>query len=427
MITGKRAIVYIKHKVEKNAKTEETEFVFRGREVLLGPKANDVYTVRYGLVEGEEIVVAGAFKIDADLQIKGQMSMMNPAGGVVPGGHNHGGAHHGHGPTAAKPTGKAALEIPVAFRLALTPLYSAYFSVTNAYHSGNRKAIQKSLRRLIETAANVDPMLLKGKTRDRFREVMNGIVFAAEQASRAKTDADAKHRYALLSGSTVDLVKEFGHALNGAVYVFHAKTPMTHAGKLLWIQAEAKPVSPYGGNGMVMGKPIEPSGPVKATPEFLTRLRPVLSVVLRPANRNVAERAPQSGHRGRGDARRIESSRSCISGCLWQTDLASHKQRLAKVPLETWSKQSVERQRQLFKRLSAVMFELVDYYGHLDAKPYYKAFCPMAFKDTGAFWLQSQKDIVNPYFSGGMRGCGETKREFRPVRLTLPKDKGSRP
>jgi Cu(I)/Ag(I) efflux system membrane fusion protein len=51
------------------------------REVLLGPRAGDYYIVESGVREGELVVSSGAFKIDADLQIKGQKSMMsNPIG-----------------------------------------------------------------------------------------------------------------------------------------------------------------------------------------------------------------------------------------------------------------------------------------------------------------------------------------------------------
>ncbi|MEI6891854.1 MAG: efflux RND transporter periplasmic adaptor subunit [Pontiella sp.] len=39
--------------------------------------------------------------------------------------------------------------------------------------------------------------------------------------------------------------------------------------------------------------------------------------------------------------------------------------------------------------------------------PVQQAFCPMAFKDTGAIWLQSNQEIFNPYFGAMMLRCGE--------------------
>lgn len=71
LTTGKRAIVY----VELEGTDQPT---FRGREVLLGPRAGDYYLVRGGLSEGERVVMRGNFKIDSALQIQAQRSMMLP-------------------------------------------------------------------------------------------------------------------------------------------------------------------------------------------------------------------------------------------------------------------------------------------------------------------------------------------------------------
>jgi len=83
LITGTRAIVYV-----KLPDTEQP--TFEGREVVLGPRTGEHYVVRSGLVEGEEVVVQGAFKIDSALQIQARPSMMSPGGGG-PGqaGHQH--------------------------------------------------------------------------------------------------------------------------------------------------------------------------------------------------------------------------------------------------------------------------------------------------------------------------------------------------
>ena len=80
LITGKRAIVYVKHPKKS---------VFESRNVVLGPEAEGYYVVVSGLKEGERVVSNGAFKIDADLQIRGKTSMMNPKGGKAPSGHQH--------------------------------------------------------------------------------------------------------------------------------------------------------------------------------------------------------------------------------------------------------------------------------------------------------------------------------------------------
>ncbi len=72
--TGKRSVVYVKE-------TSTDESVFKIREIELGPMLGGSYVVMSGLNEGEEIVTAGAFSVDASAQLEGKPSMMNPKGG----------------------------------------------------------------------------------------------------------------------------------------------------------------------------------------------------------------------------------------------------------------------------------------------------------------------------------------------------------
>ncbi len=71
LITGKRAVVYVKR---RDVQTP----TFEGREVVLGPRTGHYYLVASGLQEGELVVTNGNFKIDSALQIQAKPSMMNP-------------------------------------------------------------------------------------------------------------------------------------------------------------------------------------------------------------------------------------------------------------------------------------------------------------------------------------------------------------
>ena len=78
--TGKRAIVYVK--------VPDKDGVFEHREIGLGEDAGAYYIVTHGLVEGEEVVANGVFKVDAAAQLQGKQSMMTPASGKSSlGGH----------------------------------------------------------------------------------------------------------------------------------------------------------------------------------------------------------------------------------------------------------------------------------------------------------------------------------------------------
>lgn len=70
--TGKRSIVYVKQPGE--------DFIFKMREIELGPMLGNSYVIVKGLAAGEEIVTEGAFSVDAAAQLEGKPSMMNQNG-----------------------------------------------------------------------------------------------------------------------------------------------------------------------------------------------------------------------------------------------------------------------------------------------------------------------------------------------------------
>lgn len=67
--TGPRSVVYVKVPAEHPT--------FELREVNLGPKSGDNYVILEGLQAGDEVVVNGAFTVDAEFQLAGKASMMN--------------------------------------------------------------------------------------------------------------------------------------------------------------------------------------------------------------------------------------------------------------------------------------------------------------------------------------------------------------
>ncbi|MCB9638383.1 MAG: efflux RND transporter periplasmic adaptor subunit [Myxococcales bacterium] len=82
--------------------------------------------------------------------------------------------------------------------------------------------------------------------------------------------------------------------------------------------------------------------------------------------------------------------------------------------LQGLSKQDIALQRKHFDPLSKAFIQLEEEIGHDGKQFVYLAYCPMAFKDTGASWLQDQEDLLNPYFGAQMLRCGEIKRRFVP-------------
>ena len=107
LITGERAVVYLKD--------PERMGVFTGREIVLGPRAGDLYVVKSGLAEGDEVVINGNFKIDSELQIRGKYSMMY---------------HESEGEEAEEVID--AFEVPAVFHESLAGAWQGYFQVQKA-------------------------------------------------------------------------------------------------------------------------------------------------------------------------------------------------------------------------------------------------------------------------------------------------------
>ncbi len=159
LLTGKRAVVYVK---------DPEKSLYELREVVLGPRSGDHYIVESGLKEGELVVTSGAFKIDADLQIKGKKSMMNPEGIMQSGGHDHGGeggsaktkqgsiddsTHSGH-----KIESTQKEHLPKEYESAIR----AYLDLSEALASDDLNATKQAAKKLVASGTS----LPKGALRD---------------------------------------------------------------------------------------------------------------------------------------------------------------------------------------------------------------------------------------------------------------------
>ncbi len=67
----------------------------------------------------------------------------------------------------------------------------------------------------------------------------------------------------------------------------------------------------------------------------------------------------------------------------------------------------IENQRKALPELTASVERLLD--NAITSGAIYKQYCPMAFNNTGAYWLSSEKEIRNPYFGDAMLSCGSVK------------------
>jgi Cu(I)/Ag(I) efflux system membrane fusion protein len=66
--------------------------------------------------------------------------------------------------------------------------------------------------------------------------------------------------------------------------------------------------------------------------------------------------------------------------------------------------------RVLFEQFSTQVIILYRHYGKAIGSERFVAFCPMAFDNKGAYWLQKEETINNPYFGPKMLRCGEIRK-----------------
>ncbi len=66
--------------------------------------------------------------------------------------------------------------------------------------------------------------------------------------------------------------------------------------------------------------------------------------------------------------------------------------------------EDIEAQRKAFVTVTDEVASMLE--GSLSEGAIYKQYCPMAFDNTGAYWLSDSKEIYNPYFGDKMLRCG---------------------
>jgi major membrane immunogen (membrane-anchored lipoprotein) len=71
----------------------------------------------------------------------------------------------------------------------------------------------------------------------------------------------------------------------------------------------------------------------------------------------------------------------------------------------------IDAQRKAFTEVTTQMETLLN--GALSSGEVYKQYCPMAFDNTGAYWLSKEKEIRNPYFGDRMLKCGSVAKTIK--------------
>ena len=99
----------------------------------------------------------------------------------------------------------------------------------------------------------------------------------------------------------------------------------------------------------------------------------------------------------------VEESRLAASQLMESTAQTELKELLSEIA----TTEDIEVQRTAFSSVTEKMTGLVE--AAISSGEVYKQFCPMAFNNTGGYWLSTEKEIRNPYFGDQMLTCGMVK------------------
>ncbi len=215
--SGKRSIVYVK--------VPNIDYpAFEMREIIIGPKIGDMYTVEAGLEAGEEIVTNGVFAIDAASQLAGGYSMMN------------------------RPKRKT-LEVPGAFQSQITRLTEDYFKVKNSLVSDDPKATQQAVTALLDYLPKVDMRLVKGPSHEEWMRIQDEIQRISEKMAKEPKLEQQRNHFAELSNAFIDLTETFGLTKDK---IYQEYCPMAFDNKgAYWLSESAEIRNPYFGNSML--------------------------------------------------------------------------------------------------------------------------------------------------------------------------------
>ena len=237
--TGKRAVVYVKVKDR-----ESPSFLYR--EITLGPEAGNFYVVGDGLTEGEEIAVNGVFKIDAAAQLEGKPSMMNPGGGKVSMGHDHGSMSKA---AVAEGSIQQAEGLNPKFKEQLQQVYNSYILMTGAFVASDAEKVSEQARSVGSDLQKVDMSLLKGEAHMEWMTQLNKLNERIKQITASKNISDQRGFFAEFNETFYSSLKAFGLA-QGTIYYQYCPMANGDAGAY-WFSNEKEITNPYFGDAML--------------------------------------------------------------------------------------------------------------------------------------------------------------------------------
>ncbi len=246
MWTGEKSVVYVKSGNQKGVN-------FLLREVVLGPSLGNSFIINKGLVEGEEIAINGTFSIDAAAQLAGKPSMMNPEGGAVMTGHNHGGTTPSNGNDHSGHSKSVAVSKDV--KEAMQPLFDSYSQLKDALVNDDFEEAIKAARGFQMILSKINMSIFKGEAHNVWMKHNTKAKSAVNEMLKSKDLASTRKHFVVLSEQMVMIAKTFKPTKN-TLYIQHC--PMANEDNgAEWLSTEKEIKNPYFGASMLKCGEVE--------------------------------------------------------------------------------------------------------------------------------------------------------------------------
>jgi Cu(I)/Ag(I) efflux system membrane fusion protein len=224
LFSGRRSIVYVEVP-DREVPTYEA------REVKLGAKVGHVFPVIAGLEAGEQVVIHGAFVLDADLQIRGGKSLMTRPDD-----------------SAMRPIDRA-IQVNDEFRAQLAPIFRAYLEMQRGLSSDDLEQARAASAQMLEAIdgfeATGPPEAMRAWTNVREQLVPRVRAFrdAADIDTARATFEDITQQLKLL-------LQHFGNPLEEKLKVAYCPMAFDNRGAE-WLQTESEVDNVYFGKEML--------------------------------------------------------------------------------------------------------------------------------------------------------------------------------
>mgnify|MGYP000377371654 CR=1 FL=1 len=235
--TGERSLVYVKPNPNRP--------VFEMREVTVGLRNGDNFTVTSGLENGEEIVTNGSFTVDAAAQLQGKKSMMNKSGGKTMTGHEGHLGMQGNSESKSNVMPTMKMKLSKAFQTAFQAALKPYFKMEDAFVASDASQVSTLAKTALAKMKAIDVSDL-GKMEKSHLSKSIEILGAISASTDLKNQ---RAQLVVLNENIVALAMNIKSPLE-TLYV--QKCPMANSNKgALWLSAEKEIKNPYYGDDML--------------------------------------------------------------------------------------------------------------------------------------------------------------------------------